>query len=388
MIYLDNAATTAAFPEVAQVVQKYMCSEYGNPSSLHQMGVAAELTLRKSKKIIGKILRCDGAEIVFTSGGTESNNAAILSSRYIQSSRPLHFITSIAEHSSVLRCFEQLEKYGHAVSYLPFDYRSGVNPAEVVAALRPNTALVSIMMVNNELGTINPIADIAKALRESGYDGLLHSDATQAVGKLDVDVARLGVDLLTASAHKFHGPKGVGLLVDRTAGKYKPFIIGGGQQANRRSGTENVPGIAGMAQALNMAEQRRPTSALQMRYLRERLAELATTIGDCRVVLLSAAEAGAPHINALAVKGVKSEVMLHALETNGVIVSSGSACHSNTKKAISQVIQAIDLAPEYREGVIRISASHMTTKVEIDRAMTIIDRTIRDLMSTFGGSIE
>ncbi|PID80272.1 MAG: cysteine desulfurase NifS [Clostridiales bacterium] len=388
MIYLDNAATTAAFPEVARVVQKYMCSEYGNPSSLHQLGVSAEMTLRKCAKIISKILNCDSRALVFTSGGTESNNAAILNTTFIKSSKQLHFITCAAEHSSVLRCFEQLESFGHAVTYLPFDYRRGVDSADVIAALRPNTALVSIMMVNNELGTINPIGDIVSALRQSDYSGLIHCDATQAVGKLDVDVAQLGVDLLTASAHKFHGPKGVGLLVDKTAGKYKPLIVGGGQQANRRSGTENVPGIAGMAQALTMAMQKRAESLAVMRYLSERLAKMAAEIGGANVLLLSDYKAGAAHINALAVKGIKSEVLLHALETNGVVVSSGSACHSNTKKAISQVIQAIDLPPDYREGVIRISASHMTTRAQVERAVAIIESTIKDLINTFGGTIE
>ncbi len=388
MIYLDNAATTAAFPEVAQVVQKYMCSEYGNPSSLHQLGVAAELTLRKSKKIIAKLLNCDSEAIVFTSGGTESNNAALLNRKFSTSTRPLHFITSEVEHSSVLRCFELLEGFGHAVSYLPFNRQTGIAVGDVVAALRPNTALISVMMVNNELGTINPIADIAKALRQRGYDGIFHSDATQAVGKLDVDMAQLGVDLLTASAHKFHGPKGVGILVVNSVGKLRPLIVGGGQQRNRRSGTENVAGIAGMAQALSMAEKMRGDSLAVMDYLREQLFDLAARIGGDHVVMLSDKKTSAPHINALAVKGIKSEVLLHALEENGVIVSSGSACHSNANKAISPVVKAIDLPPDYREGVIRISASHLTTRAQVESAVSIIEGTIRALIKTFGGSIE
>ncbi len=381
MIYLDNAATTAVLPAVAQIVDKYMCQIYGNPSSLHQFGTAAEKALTTSKKIIAKALNCRSEAVVFTSGGSESNNAVLLNRNYLTAPKPLHFITSQVEHAAVLNCFKYLETIGHSVSYLPFDPVTGVRPGAVVAAVRPNTALVSIMLVNNELGTINRLSDISKALRAAGYHGLIHSDACQAVAKIAVDVTALGVDLLSASAHKFHGPKGVGLLIDNTQNRLAPFVLGGGQQAGRRSGTENVAGIAGMAQALSLALEKGAAQRDDARRFKRSLAELADRFGTARCRLLGDVEDSSPYITALALRGLKSEVVLHAMEAAGVIVSSGSACHSNSQKTISHVIKAIALDDAFSEGVIRISSSAFTNWNDCQVALQIIEKTVAKLFA-------
>ncbi len=380
MIYLDNAATTAVLPEVAEIATKYMCEVYGNPSSLHQYGVAAEKAIETSKKIIGNQLNCKPEAVIFTSGGSESNNSVILNPRFTMvKQQPLHFITSQVEHATVLKCFEQLEKLGHAVSYLAPDAAGSVNAADVVAAVKPNTALVSIMLVNNELGTINPIAEIAQALRAANYKGLIHSDAAQAVGKIEVDIAALGVDLLTASGHKFHAPKGVGLLIDNTQNRLSPFILGGGQQLKRRSGTENVPGITSLAQALRLVAARRPDSLAIAQQLKSGLYDLAEKLGPDKCLFLSDRVTSSPYITALAFKGLKAEVLLHALESDGVLVSSGSACHSNAKATISHVVKAHAIPTEFSEGVIRISTSLLTTQQDVEQALQIIAATIADL---------
>ncbi len=379
MIYLDNAATTAVLPEVAEIATKYMCDVYGNPSSLHQFGVAAEKALETSKKIIAKQLNCAPDAIVFTSGGSESNNSVICNPHFTMGQRSYHFITTQVEHMSVLKCFEQLEKLGHSVTYLPSDTICGVMVEDVIAALKPNTALISIMLVNNELGTINPLAEIAQALRAANYKGLLHSDAAQAVGKLKVDVRALGVDFLTASGHKFHAPKGVGLLIDNTNNRLKPFILGGGQQAKRRSGTENVPAITSLAQALRLATVRRAKSLSIAQQLKLGLFDLAKTIGSDKCLFLGDIENSSPYITALAFKGLKSEVLLHALESDGILVSSGSACHSNAKETISHVVKALGIPIDYSEGVIRISTSLLTTQQDVEQALQIMAATISDL---------
>ncbi len=379
MIYLDNAATTAVLPEVAEIVTKYMCDVYGNPSSLHQFGVVAERAVETSKKIIAKQLNCMARSIVFTSGGTEGNNSVILNPRFMMAKKKLHFITTQVEHASVLKCFEQLKRQGHAVSYLAVDAGGNIKTDDVIAALQPNTALISIMLVNNELGTINPISQIAAALRTANYKGLLHTDAAQAVGKLKLDIAALGVDFLTASGHKFHAPKGVGLLIDNTVNRLNPFIIGGGQQFNRRSGTENVAGITGLAQALKLTAERQNDSKIIAQKLKDGLYQLADNLGADKCLALANADTSSPYITALALKGIKSEVLLHALESNGVLVSSGSACHSNAKETVSHVIKALNVPERYHEGVIRVSASLLTTETEVAQALKIIEQTIDDL---------
>ncbi len=379
MIYLDNAATTAVLPEVAEVVTKYMCQVYGNPSSLHQYGVTAERALETSKKIIAKQLNCRPEKIIFTSGGTEGNNSVLLNSRFTLAQKSLHFITTQVEHASVLKCFEKLEKLGHTVSYLAPNGAGGIDASAVVAALRPNTALISMMLVNNELGAINPLRAITKALRDANYSGLVHSDAAQAVGKIAVDIQALGVDFLTASGHKFHAPKGVGLLIDNTNSGLSPLLIGGGQQQGRRSGTENVAGITGLAKAMQCVAQLQTEHLATAKQLKAGLYHLAEKLGTNKCLFLGDRDSSSPYITALALRGIKSEVLLHALESNGVLVSSGSACHSNAKSTISHVIAAHRVPAEFAEGVIRISASLLTTEAEVTQALNIIGQTIDDI---------
>lgn len=385
MIYLDNAATTATDAKVADYVYKYLVQDYGNPSSLHQMGLRAEKAVKKSAQIIAKQLNTRPEQLIFTSGGTESNNAVIMRLKYLQAKRALHFITSAAEHPSVLACFEYLQTLGHVVTYLPVDHYGSVSADTVLAALRSDTVLISLMHINNETGAINPISEIASALKKTGYRGELHVDGTQAIAKLAVDLTGLGVDYYSGSAHKFHGPKGVGLLYVKRPQAFKATILGGGQQADLRSGTHNVPAIVGMAIALEMACDKMVEVNRQLLSYKSQLEDYCDRQGDACCCLSPRGDNGAPHIISLAFKQMKAEVLLHALEEAGFIVSSKSACSSNKKSTVSHVLTAIGTAAAYRDGVIRISPSRQTQAQQITAFIKALTRIVPQLQQMIGG---
>lgn len=379
MIYLDNAATTVVTQEIADLVLKYMTIQYGNTSSLHKHGLEAEKALKNAKGLIAKHLGCRPEQLTATSGGTEGNNWVIQS---VCSGTPGHIIVSSVEHASVLEPIRALERAGWDVTYLPVDLYGAVAVSDVLSAVTENTKLISIMMVNNELGTISPIVEIAQALKTIGYQGAFHTDATQAVGKITLRCNDIGVDYLTLSAHKCHGPKGIGLLFDRRVKSLKPLIYGGGQEQGQRSGTHNLPGIVGMAKAIELADRSIEANWDHINHLRGVLVERLEILEG--VVLISAPPAkmpgyrrhahqlhsqlteSVPHIVSLGFKDVKSEVLLHSLEAKGIMVSSGSACNSNKKETRSHVIIGINLSRDLSDGVIRVSLSKLSKLEDIE----------------------
>lgn len=373
--YLDNAATTRTFPEVAELMTHIMCEDYGNPSSLHGKGVEAEKYVREAGDAIAATLKCQRGNIIFTSGGTESNNMAIIGAAMALRRRGKHIITTCFEHAAVYQpCVYLEEVMGFEVTYLPVDSMGHVKEEDLRAALREDTILVSIMMVNNEVGAILDIKRYGEMIREYREDIAFHVDAIQAYGKMRIQPAKCNIDFLSVSGHKIHGPKGTGFLYisDRMnrQGKCIPLIHGGGQQKGWRSGTENVPGIAGLGLAAKKMYQDLSTNVENMYSNKEYLVEQLLQMPG---VTVNAVDAGriketAPHVVSVSVEKVRSEVLLHALEDRGVYVSSGSACSSN-HPGISSTLQAIGVKKELLDSTIRLSFSVHTTKEELDYAL-------------------
>ena len=374
-IYLDNAATTACTVEVAEAVKQAMLTDYGNPSSLHRKGIEAESHLRTATETFAKILHCKEKEIYYTSGGTESNNTALFGAARAYARTGKHIVTTAVEHPSVSEAVRQLQEEGFAVTVLPVDHRGIVAPEEVAAAVREDTILVSVMMVNNELGTVEPIAEIGKAIRKVNPQIVFHTDAVQAFGKLPVRPADLQVDLLSVSAHKIHGPKGVGLLYVREGTKIRPLLLGGGQQRGYRSGTDNVPGIAGFAVAASQSEARREDAWKNACACGEACRSGLEKIEEVRILSPQGADVCSPFILNVAFPGVRSEVLLHTLEEQGIYVSSGSACSSH-KRAPSAVLTAIGRKPDEIESAIRFSFSGETTEEEIARMVAVVQEAV------------
>ena len=373
-IYLDNAATTRVSPEAAEAALRMMCEEYGNPGSTHAKGRAARVVLDEARRQVAAPLRCRPGEIVFTSGGTESDNWAIRGAARLQSRKGRHIISSRTEHDAVRRSLEFLENEGWEITSLSPGPDGAVSPESVSAALREDTVLVTLMLVNNETGAVTDIAGVSRALRAAGSSALLHTDAVQAYGKLPFTAKELGADLISLSGHKIHAPKGIGFLYIADKVKVKNLIFGGGQQNGMRSGTENVAGIAAMGLAAQMLYQDFDASIDRLYGLRELFLEQIKDIPDLRVNGPKGKKC-APHIISLTVPGVRAEVLLHALEEKGVYVSSGSACASN-RPHTSATLEAIRLPRAYLDNTIRISLSEMTTEEDILQASTALHETI------------
>lgn len=380
--YLDNSATTKCLDEVIDAVSNCMKNTYGNPSSMHLKGVEAEQILRTAKETIARTLKVEEKEIFFTSGGTESDNWAILQGARANKRSGMHVITTKIEHAAVLTCFKQLEKEGFEVTYLSVDKYGRVSLEELKNAIRPETILVSVMGVNNEIGTVEPLAEIGEIIKAANPKILFHVDGVQMYGKLPVYPKRMKIDMLSVSGHKIHGPKGVGFLYISDKVKITPLILGGGQQKGMRSGTDNVPGIAGLSKAAeiicgNMEEDSRKMSAL-----RDLLAGEVSVIEGVTVNGPAAAEEtrsfAAPHIVSVSVSGVRAEVLLHALEEKGIYISSGSACASN-KPAVSETLKAIGVAKDLLDSTIRFSFSIFTTEEEIHFAAESLKEVIQTL---------
>ncbi len=361
--YLDNAATTFVFPEVKDLMGKVMEEDFGNPSSLHKKGVEAEQYIKEAKETIAKFLKVEPKEIVFTSGGTESNNMALIGSAYANQRRGKHIITTRIEHASVYEPLMHLEKEGFQITYLPVDEHGIVKLDALKEALTDETILVSIMYVNNEIGSIQPIEEIGKIIKSYREDIVFHVDAIQAYGKLKVYPKRAKVDLLSVSGHKIHGPKGSGFLYIKDKTKIQPILFGGGQQKGMRSGTENVPAIAGLSLASKFMYENHEEKIEKLNTLKERFIKGVSEIEN---VKNNSGEA--PHIISISFPGVRSEVLLHALEEKGVYVSSGSACSSN-HPAISGTLKAIGLDKNHWESTLRFSLSIFTTEEEVDFAI-------------------
>ncbi len=367
-IYLDNSATTRVSPSVRDVVVKTMMEDYGNPSSQHLKGVQAERYLRDAREAIAKTMKVKESNIFFTSGGTESDNWAILGGASANRRSGMHLITTAVEHAAVLMPMKRLEELGYRVTYLPVDQRGRISLDDLEAALCDDTILVSIMYVNNEVGTIEPIAEAGSLIKKKNPHTLFHVDAVQAYGKYPIYPKRLGIDLLSASAHKLHGPKGVGFLYVGDQVKLHPMILGGGQQKGMRSGTDNVPGIAGLAQAAADACASMEETHAHMIALKSRMTEGLRTLPDV-VIHSQEGELSAAHIVSAAFCGVRSEVLLHALEERGIYVSAGSACTSNKKVPVSTVLKEMHLRQDLQESTLRFSFSRYTTEEEINATL-------------------
>ncbi len=362
-VYLDNSATTACFEEVAQLMHRILCEDYGNPSSLHHKGVEAEAYLRYANETFAKILKVNEKEVFFTSGGTESDNIALVGAAMANHRMGRHLITTRIEHPAVLQPMSYLEKQGFEVTYLSVDRQGRISLEELEEAVRTDTILVSIMHTNNEIGSVQPIAEAGVLIKRKNPDTLFHVDAVQGFGKARIFPGKMHIDMLSASAHKIHGPKGIGFLYMRDGAKVSPIMYGGGQQRGLRSGTENLPGIAGFAKAAELVYQDLEQDVDRMYALREKLTEGVKKIGDVTVNGCPGRE-GAPHIVSASFRGVRSEVLLHALEERGIYVSAGSACAAH-KPQPSATLRALGVEKELLQSTIRFSLSGFTTDEEI-----------------------
>lgn len=362
---MDNSATTACYPEAGQLVAEVMCRDYGNPSSMHRKGVEAEHYVKNSKEDIAKILKVNPKEIFFTSGGTESDNLALIGCARANRRSGNHLITSSIEHPAILNTMRYLEeKEGFRVTYLPVGKDGRICLDALKESLCRDTILVSIMYVNNEVGSVQPVEEAVNIVKRYNPRILFHTDAVQGYGKYHIYPKRMGIDMLSASGHKIHGPKGVGFLYINEKVKIVPIVYGGEQQRNIRSGTENVPGIAGIGLASKMIYQDLDQKVDYMRTLKAHFIRGVQEIDRVQVHGLTD-ERSAPHIVSVGIAGVRSEVLLHALEEKGIYVSSGSACSSN-HPAISGVLKGIGTSREYLDSTLRFSMSEFTTEEEID----------------------
>lgn len=371
-VYLDNSATTRPYPSVVQAVNRAMEAEYGNPSSLHRMGLEAEQIVKESRAVIARSLCASPKNIYFTSGGTESDNTALFSAWESRKRQGKRIITSQVEHPAVLRTCEKLEKMGADVVYLPVDGQGILELDVFREALNEDTILVSLMHVNNETGAVMPVSEVAEILHRRNHSAIFHTDAVQSYGKLDLDVRACPVDMISLSAHKIHGPKGIGALYIREGLTLQPYVYGGGQESGFRSGTENVPGIAGFAQAAREQwkdpEGRRAYVAEVKAYLLKRLTEEVPDLS------LHTPEQSAPSVLNIGFLGCKGEVLLHMLEQADIFVSTGSACSS--KKSGSHVLAAMGLDRAQIEGAIRFSFSEENTKEQMDHVVDVIGKAI------------
>jgi cysteine desulfurase len=363
--YLDNSATTRAYDEVATLVAKIMTEEYGNPSSVHHMGMVSGERLSQARETIAATLKVEPQEILFTSGGTESDNLALIGVAKANKWRGKHIITTAIEHPAILETTTALEKEGFEITYLPVDETGVVQIEDLKAALREDTILVSMMFVNNEIGSVQKIQEAGEIIKAYNSDIYFHVDAVQGYGKFVIRPKSMKIDLLSVSGHKIHGPKGIGFLYIKKGTKINPICYGGGQQKGMRSGTENVPGIAGLALAAKMCYENFEDKQNKLYELKEYIIKsLNERLSDIKVNGPACRE-GAPHIVSVSIKGLAAETVLNMLSSKNIYVSAGSACTSNNPH-ISDTLQAIGLEKDLLESTIRISMSFMTTKEEID----------------------
>jgi len=375
--YLDNSATTRVSDPVAEIMIKAMKEDFGNPSSKHIKGVESERMLKDAREQIARILKVSEKSIIFTSGGTESNNMALIGSAMANARRGKHIITTSTEHASVLEPLKFLEKEGFEVTYLPVDENGHIRLEELEAAIRPDTVLVSTIFINNEIGAVADVAAIGKLIKKKDPAIIYHTDAVQAFGKTEIYPAKMNIDLLSVSGHKLHGPKGIGFLYVNPGIKIRPLILGGGQQKGMRSGTDNVPGAAGLAKAASIAYENLKSSNTRMIALKDRMTDGLTELGNrldkvsIRINSKKGSES-APHIVSCTFSPVKSEVLLHALEDKGIYVSSGSACSSN-KPGLSGTLQAIGLTPKEADCTLRFSFCDTTEQEEIEYTLKALE---------------
>jgi len=381
-IYLDHSATTAVDPRVVEVMLPYFTTYYGNPSSLYSIGVEARKALESARQSIANILGCRPDEVYFTSCGTESDNLALRGTAFALRSKGNHIITSAIEHHAISNTCEQLAReFGYNVTYVPVNSEGIVNPDDVGRAITPQTILISVMYANNEIGTIEPIADISKIARQHGI--AFHTDAVQAPGLLPLQVDALGVDLLSLSGHKFYAPKGVGLLYVRQGTRLLPVQTGGGQERNLRAGTENTPYIVGMAKALELAEDMRPAEIERLAALRDKLIEgIQAKIPDT-ILTGSRSRRLASHAS-FVFPGVEGEAVVLKLSMLGIGASSGSACSSG-EEGPSHVLSALGIQHSIARGSLRLTLGRENTEQDVDQVLNVLPGVVASLraMSPF-----
>ncbi len=363
-VYLDNSATTKVFSEVANMVQKVMLEDYGNPSSMHNKGLQAENYIKEAKDIISKNLKCQPKEILFTSGGTESDNLALIGTAMANKRSGNHIITTSIEHPAIIETCEHLRDLGFEITYLPVDNNGRIRLEDLEKAIKKETILVSVMHTNNEIGALEPIEEAGALIKKINPSIVFHVDAVQGYGKFRIMPKKMNIDLLSVSGHKIHGPKGIGFLYINEKIKIHPIIFGGGQQKGMRSGTENVPAIAGMGKAVELIYKDLDKHIDELYELKDFFIKSLSEIEGLTINGLTGRDS-APHVVSVSVDGIRAEVLLHALEDKGIYVSSGSACASN-KPAISSTLKAIGVKKELLDSTIRFSFSVFTTKEELE----------------------
>ncbi len=376
--YLDNAATTKVYDSVKEVMIKTLCEDYGNPSSMHQKGFDAERYMIESRKVIAESLKATPKEIVFTSGGTEANNLALIGAAIARKRSGNHIITTKIEHPSVYNPIFTLEEMGYRITYIDVDSYGKIDMDQLAEVIDSETILVSIMYVNNEIGSVQNIAQIGQLIKEKNKNTLFHVDAIQAYGKYKIYPKRMNIDLLSVSGHKIHGPKGIGFLYIRDKILIKPIVFGGGQQKGIRSGTENVPGIAGLGEAVKEIYKDHDYKIKRLYELKTRLIKGLSKIED--VIVNGIREDGdysdtAPHIISASFPGIRSEVLLHTLEEKGIYISSGSACSTNNPQ-ISGTLKAIGVKQNSLDSTIRFSLSMETTLEEIEYTLISLQEVV------------
>ncbi|MEA5023280.1 Cysteine desulfurase IscS [bioreactor metagenome] len=376
-VYLDHSATTPVDPEVAKLMMTYYTEKYGNPSSVHSFGRDAKAALENARESVAKLLGAQPTEITFTSGGTEADNLAIFGVVEAQSKKGKHIITSAVEHHGVLEACEFLEKNGYELTIVPVDEEGLIAVEDVAKAIRPDTILITIMHANNEVGTIQPIAEIGKLARDKGI--VFHVDAVQSFGKIPIDVVAMNVDLMTVSSHKIYGPKGVGALYIRKGIRIIPRIYGGGQEKKRRSGTENTPGIIGFGKACELAAQRMEEEAVREAKLRDKL--LRGIVEKIDYVKLNGPQGGEKRLPGnlnVSIQFIEGEALLLSLDMMGIAASSGSACTSGSLDP-SHVLLAMGLSHEIAHGSLRFSFGAQNTEEDVDYVLEQLPKIVERL---------
>lgn len=373
-VYFDNSATTRCYDSVKDIVIRTMTEDFGNPSAMHLKGVEAEKYVKDSAAQLARILKVQEKEILFTSGGTESDNLALIGGAMANKRSGNHIITTAVEHPAVIQPALFLQEQGFEVTYLPVDSRGVVKLDALEAVLRSDTILVSVMFVNNEVGAVMPVEEISRRIREKSPKALFHVDAIQAFGKYRIYPKKMGIDLLSVSSHKIHGPKGVGFLYISEKAKIQPQILGGGQQSGMRSGTDNVPGIAGLGVAAEEIYRNLDANVEKMYCLKEHIAKGLAKIPDIRMNGMDLRE-GAPQILSISVMGVRSEVLLHSLEERGIFISAGSACSSHKRKP-SSTLAAMGMPKDQIESTVRLSFSEENTVEEADYFLQVMEEIV------------
>ena len=368
--YFDNSATTRVYDSVADIMVKVMKEDYGNAAAKHMKGVEAERYIREAREEIAKSLKVKEKEIIFTSGGTESNNLALVGTALANRRAGNHLITTAVEHPSIYNTMGWLEEQGFRITYLPVDAAGHISLEELEHAVCDDTILVSVMYVNNEIGAVEPVEEISRVIRAKKPDVLFHVDAFQAYGKYQIRPKRQGIDLLSVSGHKIHGPKGVGFLYVDEKVKIRPILFGGGQQKGMRSGTENVPGCAGLAEAVRITYKDHGEKIERLYGLRERLIAGLKGLEGVTINGLETRES-APQIVSASFAGIRSEVLLHALEDKGIYVSSGSACSSN-HPGVSGTLKGIGVKGELLDATLRFSFGMFNTEEEVDYCIGVL----------------